>query len=322
MAGLESERLEESETVMVWIPSAISSSHRIDFKLIRTKRCARHGFRELKMEKNKKNRHSLRIFSIFVLFAVTLTGCRRCEPEQEHEPIERERNCQQEYSSLSSRRFCDIDNALNTTNEFLSYFESKGECADCCYDARQIKKEFTDIKDLFSYIDNLEPSSRLCAYYQKVEQNRNKFSSSSYETVRETWDCIVNEKESTYLNDGLNSIKSSDFARYLIDYAEELAEEWYGGGGPFGWVVKDSYILNNEISDPQPVEGKAARRCSCTVHVSMEGAVFSLRSGGVEIEVEGTLGFSADNKCTLFFSKGKNTVLNVYGGLARRSSLF
>ncbi|MBP5650085.1 MAG: hypothetical protein J6X01_03275 [Bacteroidales bacterium] len=119
----------------------------------------------------------------------------------------------------------------------------------------------------------------------------------------------------------LNKISPDDFRSYLKSYAESLASEWYGGGGPSGWIVKDSYILNNEMSSAVELSDRAAKKCSCTVHVNMEGAMgLGLRSGSVNIWVEGTLGivdFDGENG-RLQFSRGGYSKQSVEGGLKRR----
>ena len=267
-------------------------------------------------------RHFRTVSFLFIFITFLLTGCNSySKEEKKSEPVVRERNCQREYDQLSSKKFCDINDAIRAANDFLSYFEDKGECSDCCSNVRRIKDDFSSMENLFSNIDERDASYRLCAYYQMVEQNNDRFSNNSFETVRETWKCLTDTKKDKYMRERLNSISTSDFAPHLRQYARDLAEEWYGGGGPAGWVVEDCYILNNEISEPEFVEGKAAKRCSCTIHVKMEGAMgLGLRSGSVDIEVEGTLGLT-DN-CSLVFSKGNYIKKTVEGGLERRDNIF
>lgn len=265
----------------------------------------------------KTCRHFRAVASIFVFITFLLTGCIPWGKK----PIEPERNCQQEYDQLSSKRFCDINDAIQAANDFLSYFEDKGECSDCCSNVRRIKDDFRSMENLFLNIDQKNAPYRLCVYYQMIEQYDEQFSNSPFETVRETWKCLKDNKKDEYIRERLNSITSSDFAPYLKQFACELAEEWYSGGIISGWTVEESYIQNNYISEPKLVEGKAAKQCSCIVHVKMEGSHgWKIRTGSVDIEVEGTLGLT-DN-CSLVFSKGNYIKKTVEGGLERRDNIF
>lgn len=146
---------------------------------------------------------------------------------------------------------------------------------------------------------------------QMVSDYENEMSSNSMQT----------DSRESRLRALVNKISPDDFRSYLKAYAESLASEWYGGGGPSGWTVKDSYILNNEMGSVVVLNDIAAKKCSCTVHVNMEGAMgLGLRSGSVNIWVEGTLGivdFDGENG-RLQFSKGGYTKLSVEGGLKRR----
>ena len=228
------------------------------------------------------------------------------------------RNCQEEYNQLATKKFYDLQEARSAVSDFLSAFNIEGDCAECCDKVRQIENEFVDMANLFSNVDNSAPTNRYCAYLQMVKSNEGRFSNSSFETVRKTWKYLTDDKSDSYLRERLALIDEDEFKHYLIDYAKELAEEWYGGGGPSGWIVKDWYILNNEMGDVVKVDDKAAKRCSCTVHVNMEGAMgLGLRSGSVDIWVEGTLGIAASS-CNVFFSKGGYNKINVEGGLRRR----
>jgi hypothetical protein len=126
------------------------------------------------------------------------------------------------------------------------------------------------------------------------------------------------DPEEARLQAKVDNISESDFKPYLIDYAKDLCNTWYGGGGPTGWVVSSCYVVNDDFYGPYSVSDKTAKRCSCTVHVEMEGAMgLGLRSGSVDIWVEGTLGYSSADS-DMYFTKGNYRKENVEGGLTRR----
>lgn len=127
------------------------------------------------------------------------------------------------------------------------------------------------------------------------------------------------DSKESQLRNIVNNLNVNGYTYQLKAYATELAEEWYGGGGPTGWMVKDSYILGEVKSDV--LSDQHAKRISCTVHVSMEGAMgLGLRSGSVDIWVEGTLtvkDFDGENY-NVDFNRGDYRKINVGGGLQRR----
>lgn len=252
-----------------------------------------------------------------------ISVCSSCGSRNTSEPdsllgIKPSRNCQQEYDQLIAKKFYTLREAKSATLDFLAYFTEDGQCPECCEKVRQMEGEFIVMDDLFSNVENSGSRNRYCSYIQMVRANGDRFSRSSFEAVRKTWKYLTDEKSDLYMRERLNLIDKNDFTSYLVGYAKDLAVEWYGGGGPAGWIVKDWYILNNEMGDVVQVDGQAAKRCSCTVHVNMEGAMgLGLRSGSVEIWVEGTLGIAASS-CEVFFSKGGYSKTNVEGGLRRR----
>ena len=145
MAGLACERFEKSETI---------AKH---FRYPSSKSCTRHGLGEVTMtERNSIEtvRHFRTVSFLFIFITFLLTGCNSySKEEKKSEPVVRERNCQREYDQLSSKKFCDINDAIRAANDFLSYFENKGECSDCCSNVRRIKDDFSSMENLFSNID-------------------------------------------------------------------------------------------------------------------------------------------------------------------------
>lgn len=276
------------------------------------------------MKKANQN-HNSSIFQMIVLLLLNLSlfvcSCDSgkntntlFEPQKNSKPT---RDCRQEYNQLSQKKYYSISEARKASQSFLSDFNIEEQCYECCDEVRKMEAEFANMDILFSNVDNSMPENRYCAFCYMVKSNDNVFSRSSYEAVRKTWEYLIAEKKDDYLRERLNLIEEDDFKPYLINYAKELASEWYGGGGPSGWIVKDWYILNNEMEGVMPVDGKAARKCACTVHINMEGAMgLGLRSGSVDIWVEGVLGIGTD--CNVFFSKGAYNKTRVEGGLKRR----
>lgn len=127
-------------------------------------------------------------------------------------------------------------------------------------------------------------------------------------------------REEMKLNEIVDNLNTDGYRYHLQAYATSLAEEWYGGGGPTGWTVKDYYIINNEV-ESKVLRDQHAKRISCTVHVIMEGAMgLGLRSGSVDIWVEGTLivkDFDGEHY-NVDFKRGGYRKINVEGGLQRR----
>ena len=122
------------------------------------------------------------------------------------------------------------------------------------------------------------------------------------------------------LKEIVNNLNADGYTYQLKAYANNLAEEWYGGGGPTGWVVKDSYIQNNEV-ESVVLSDRPAKKISCTVHVVMEGAMgLGLRSGSVDIWVEGTLNVNNfdGEQYDVVFTRGDYRKVDVEGGLRRR----
>ena len=118
----------------------------------------------------------------------------------------------------------------------------------------------------------------------------------------------------------VNNLNADSYKDQLEAYANSLAEEWYSDGGPTGWIVKDSYIINDEVKS-EVLSDMPAKKISCTVHVIMEGALgLGIRSGSVDIWVEGTLkvnDFDGENY-NVTFSRGDHKKIKVEGGLTRR----
>lgn len=179
------------------------------------------------------------------------------------------------------------------------------------------RKQFKPFCKLF-LLPTLLAAMFLCSCDPKVPSAKQMVS--DYESGTSSSSSQTDSRESK-LRALVKQISPDDFRTYLKAYAESLASEWYGGGGPTGWIVKDSYILNNEMGNAVELSDQAAKKCSCTVHVNMEGAMgLGMRSGSVNIWVEGTLGivnFDGENGM-LHFSRGGYSKQSVEGGLKRR----
>lgn len=125
------------------------------------------------------------------------------------------------------------------------------------------------------------------------------------------------DNKESRLKEIVNNLDADGYAYQLKAYANNLAEEWYGGGGPAGWVVKDCYILNNEV-ESVVLSDRPAKKISCTVHVDMEGAMgLGLRLGSVDIWVEGTLNvnnFDGEQYDVVFTRGDYRKVRSYYGG--------
>lgn len=128
------------------------------------------------------------------------------------------------------------------------------------------------------------------------------------------------DSKESRLKEIVNNLNTDGYTYQLKAYANNLAEEWYGGGGPTGWEVKDSYVKNNEVKSVV-LSDRPAKKISCTVHVVMEGAMgLGLRSGSVDIWVEGTLSvidFDGE-QYDIVFTRGDYRKVGVEGGLKRR----
>lgn len=258
---------------------------------------------------------------VAVAFLASLSGCHSRGNNGTIANLLTSRDCRQEYNQLSVEEYHDLYDAKTAMRSFLADFDDKSECFDCCGNVQQMEAEFANMDNLFSDVDLKMPKEQYCAFVTMVNSNSSRFSGSSFEAVRNTWAYLVKEKKDYYLRERLDLIDQSEFTPHLISFAKELAEDWYGGGGPTGWVVKNSYVLNNAMSPVNEVEGVCAKRCSCTVHVDMEGAMgLGLRSGSVEILVEGTLDISGSG-CNVVFAKGGYEKGKVEGGLKRRELL-
>jgi len=122
------------------------------------------------------------------------------------------------------------------------------------------------------------------------------------------------------LREIVENLDADSYKDQLEAYANSLAEEWYRGGGPTGWIVEDSYIINDEVKS-EVLSDMSGKKISCTVHVIMEGAMgLGLRSGSVDIWVEGTLKVNdlGGENYNVEFIRGNYNKIKVEGGLTRR----
>jgi hypothetical protein len=229
--------------------------------------------------------------------------------------------CKQKCDQLTTQQFYSVEEARSAMRDFLADYGEKDKCADCCETVEKMAAEFAAMDQAFSDVDSRAPKERYCAFLAMVNSYDYTFSGSTYQSVSDTWRYLINKGKEDYLEERLDLIDANDFKPHLIAFAEGLSLEWYGGGGASGWVVVNSYVVNNKMSTPVDVEGTHAKRCSCTVHVNMQGAMeMNMRSGSVEIDVDGTMSI-AEPGCSLYFSKGEYKKGKVEGGLRRREYL-
>ena len=252
---------------------------------------------------------------VAVLFAfatmMSLSGCIKSWGSRGYttDPIEPERpsrNCQQEFNQLVQKKFYSTGEARSAALDFLCEFNN-GQYPECIEQVRQMDDEVAEMEKLFADVADNRPIDRYCAFCSMVKSNDYTFSRSSFESVRKTWEYLMDEKGDDYLRERVNLIDENEFKPYLMSFAKDIACERFGSS----WVMTSGgcYILNNQLEEVTPVDGKAAKRGVCTVHVSMEGALFGLRKGYVEIQVEGILGVS-DSGCNVFFSKGNHRIVH------------
>lgn len=247
------------------------------------------------------------ILSVFV-FVRKCDSSKKTEPEQPTEPC---RDCRQEYNQIIQEKYYSTQDAIKAAQNFLLDFNIEEQCIECCDEIRKIEAEFTCMDSLFSNVDNSVPKDRYCAFFSMVKSNDNVFSNSSYETVRKTWEYLKDKERGKYVRERLSLINENDFKPYLIAFAKDLAISRYGGRGMVV-VEKGCYILNVDLEDIYQVEGKAAKRGVCTVHIEMEGGLWGWRKGYVEYRVEGQL-YISPSGCNVRFSKGHHE-LTAKGG--------
>lgn len=252
------------------------------------------------------------VLSLFVFVPRCDSDKNTNSESQEQEPS---RDCRQEYNQLSQEKYNSIKEARDAARSFLLDFNIEEQCFECCDEIRKMEDEFVNMDNLFSNVDNSAPKNRYCAYIKMVESNDNVFSRSSYEAVRKTWDYLKDEKKDYYLKARLNLINENDFKPYLIAFAKDLAISRYGGRGMVV-VDKGCYILNVDLEDIYQVEGKAAKRGVCTVHIEMKGGLVGWRKGYVEYRVEGQL-YISPSECNVRFSKGHHELTATSGACAR-----
>lgn len=253
--------------------------------------------------------HKIALLPVFIAL---LMGCDRSSTGITSEPP-KPQNCQQAYKQLSTKEFHSLQEAKTATRDFLSKYKGDEKCSVCYDIAEQIESEFVIMDNLLLNIDNSSPKQRYCDFMSMVNTNKKTFSSSSFETVRKTWNYLVAEKKDTYRKERLDLIDEKEFKPYLMQMAKDRALEWYGGR-LLVVVDEDCYILNDELVELYGVEGKAAKRGVCTVHVAMQGYFKDKKNGNkrkldvgrigaVEIRVEGTLKLS-DSNCNISFAEG------------------
>lgn len=224
------------------------------------------------------------------------------------------KNCEEEYQILSEQEFHSIETAKKLTNQFLNDFSGQDNSGLYCDNVKKMQKEFEEMGALFSKIDVQEHSSTKTLYEESLSKGH-KFSGSDFQSVRKTWEYMYDTKLDEYREKDLRTINDRTFRADLQAFAQQLCNERWGGGVFSSWTITRCYLINNEIT-VENVDGKYAKKGFGTYHIAMEGSVLGVRSGSVDVYVEGTMGLN--NYGDIFFQPGNHQMYNVEGGLTRR----
>ncbi|MBQ6304969.1 MAG: hypothetical protein IJK78_00230 [Bacteroidales bacterium] len=268
------------------------------------------------MEKITIKVQALRGFALVLCAAVSMALLSCNSNTKRKEPPVPSRDCQQEYMQLSIKEFHSLNEAKKAVRDFLNEFEDNAQCSECITNVKQMETAFFGMDNLFSNIDNSLPKDRYCAFKSMV--NSNGFSGTPYETVRLTWNYLVEDKKETYIKDRLEAIDENDFKPRLMKYAREIAEQAWGNR----FDVMDCEVYGEvEVSI---VDGKMAKCGTCNkVGVYMEGNFLPKGRGKrfrerfrkratVYFKVGGTLKLSESN-CEMVFDRGDFDYLGYIG---------
>jgi hypothetical protein len=201
------------------------------------------------------------------------------------EPVKR--NCDTEYMKLSVREYSSCSEAILDIDSFLFDFENNENCHSCCKNARKIKEEFIEMNNF------LENDASYARFLKDGEKKDEKFSSSSYETVRKTWKAVYSKEKGHRRNLALNKITPEMFLPYLAECAKQhCLDRWHRGGNIVtGWDFKASKLLG-EIRVSSKNDGKYGYG---TFHVDMVGSgPLGWRQGSADVNVNGSITLSSD----------------------------
>lgn len=185
------------------------------------------------------------------------------------------RSSHKEYEELSTKTYLFLDEAINDAQSYIDYFSTKKVC-NHCEDVKNIRNEFHAMK---SFLDKNSTYSKFLSESEQVP-----FSNSSYQSVRNTWRYMFEQKKGQYLNDLMNGITPSSFSKYFKEYANSICNERWGGIG--GLLISD--WEENELGSVTPLDNFYGKKCNGIYTIHMKGPL-GLKKGSARIQVEGSI---------------------------------
>ena len=235
--------------------------------------------------------------AIAALFIAIDWSCKGCTHEKVGGIIakqESERACEKAYRQIAERdHFYSAAGAVAACDSFLNQYQYQR--SSYCDEVREMRTAFREMgetlgKNYYTYEQ----------FKSETHYASQRMGESPYSVVRKTWARLLREEDSCRLRAALTSLTDYDFQVYLHDYAQQVCRERYGHGL---FAMRVNRLEISRMTQPMPVEGKAAVACTAEYAVHLEGALgLGLRTRTDRVTVDGELGYTPEGR--LIFHRG------------------